>query len=439
MARLERDSEVRKGLYTREPVYYCKAADGAWFYSDTIHGLLDESGVAKELNRDIVPTYLRFWYPATENTFYKGIKRLLPGTRLIEKNGEAIVERFEDVRFTTDAYASYDDAVEGLRGILNDIFEVERQISDASFLSSGVDSSLLAAALPAKQTVSVGYKEDRYDESKDAAKIAEALGTQFHVCPIDVEEYFDVVPEAMVAREEPSGDSSYIPLFLAAREASKHTKACCSGEGPDELFCGYSVYQNFLRLPRDDYWKVAHTCMKTPGLREAQKYLIKWPDGFDKMQAFDLTYATECNLLPNLDAAARANGIDIRTPLIDRRLFDFATSIPTEYKVTTDNNKIVFRAAAEAFLPQEVAQKPKRAFPVPTQVWMHEQPWARKIQELFNSPEAKYLLNGLLPRYYMKKYFSESGEREATSSYWHPVWTMYALLVWYKGEFGSLR
>ncbi len=438
MAKLERDSEVRKGLYTRQPVYYCQASDGSWFYSDTIHGLLEESGHAKELNRAVIPTYLRFWYPATENTFYKGVKRLLPGTRLVENNGNVIVERFEDVKFSTNRYADYDSAVEDLKSILTDIFETERQTSSASFLSSGVDSSLLAAGLPAKQVVSVGYEESRYDESKDAAAIAEALGVDFHVCPVTIEEYFDVVPEAMVAREEPSGDSSYIPLFLAAREAAKHTDACCSGEGPDELFCGYKVYQNYLNMPRYDYWKAAHTCMKTRGLKEAQKYLLHYTDGFDKMQAFDLTYATECNLLPNLDAAARANNIDIRTPLIDRRLFDFAVSIPVEYKVTPDNNKIVFRDAAESFLPQEVAQKPKRAFPVPTQVWMHEEPWASTIKELFASPEAKYLLNGLLPRYYMRKYFSETGDREATSSYWHPVWTMYALLVWYRGEFGTL-
>lgn len=438
MARLERDSEVRKGLYTREPVYYCKGADGSWFYSNTIHGLLEESGRAKEFNRDIVPTYLRFWYPATENTFYKGVKRLLPGFRLVENKGGVIVDRFEDVEFGSNPYPDYESAVEDLKGILNDIFETERKTSSASFLSSGVDSSLLAAGLPAKQVVSVGYKEDRYDESKDAAAIAEALNVDFHVCPVDIEEYFEVVPEAMVAREEPSGDSSYIPLFLAAREAAKHTDACCSGEGPDELFCGYKVYQNYLNNPQDDYWKAAHTCMKTRGLKEPQAWLERFKDGFEKMQAFDLTYATECNLLPNLDAVARANKIDIRTPLIDRRLYDFAVSVPVEYKVTTDNNKIVFRDAAEAFLPEVVAQKPKRAFPVPTQVWMHEEPWASMLKELFASREAKYLLSGLLPRYYIKKYFSEAAGREATSSYWHPVWTMYALLVWYRGEFGTL-
>ena len=438
MARLERDSEVRKGLYTREPVYYCKGADGSWFYSNTIHGLLEESGRAKEFNRDIVPTYLRFWYPATENTFYKGVKRLLPGFRLVENKGGVIVDRFEDVEFGSNPYPDYESAVEDLKGILNDIFETERKTSSASFLSSGVDSSLLAAGLPAKQVVSVGYKEDRYDESKDAAAIAEALNVDFHVCPVDIEEYFEVVPEAMVAREEPSGDSSYIPLFLAAREAAKHTDACCSGEGPDELFCGYKVYQNYLNNPKDDYWKAAHPCMKPRGLKEPQAWLERFKDGFEKMQAFDLTYATECNLLPNLDAVARANKIDIRTPLIDRRLYDFAVSVPVEYKVTTDNNKIVFRDAAEAFLPEVVAQKPKRAFPVPTQVWMHEEPWASMLKELFASREAKYLLSGLLPRYYIKKYFSEAAGREATSSYWHPVWTMYALLVWYRGEFGTL-
>ena len=439
MARLERDSEVRKGLYTRKPVYYCKGTDGSWYYADTFHALLEESGHPKEFNRDIVPTYLRYWCPATEESFYKGVKRLLPGFRLVERNGQAVVERFEDVEFAPNPYPDYESAVAALRGILSDIFEEERKTSAASFLSSGVDSSLLAAGLPAKQVVSVGYKESRYDESKDAVAIAETLGTDIHVCPVDIETYFDVVPEALVAREEPTGDSSYIPLFLAGREAAKHTDACCSGEGPDELFCGYKVYQNYLAEPRDDYWLVSHTCMKTSGTKPATQYLERFSDGFEKMQAFDLTYATECNLLPNLDAVARANKIDIRTPLIDRRLFDFAVSIPTEYKVTLENNKIVFRDAAESFLPVEVAQKPKRAFPVPTQAWMHEEPYASQIREAFESPAAKRLIKGLLPRYYLKKYFSESASREATSSYWHPVWTMYALLVWYRGEFGTLR
>ena len=439
MTRLERDEELRKGLYTRQPIFYCTGRDKKVYYSDTIHGLLEESGLKKRFNRALVPTYLRYWYPASEDTFYQGVKRLLPGYRLHAENGTACAEPFEQLDFKSNPYASYEEATDALRGILADIFEEERRHSSASFLSSGVDSSLLAAGLPAKQVVTVGYDDQRYDESRDSIAIADMLETDIHVCKIDVEEYFAIIAEAMVMREEPTGDSSYIPLYLAAREAAKHTDACCSGEGPDELFCGYRAYQNYLKSPALDYWRICHTCMKTRPTKEGEQSVARFTDGFEKMQAFDLFLATECNLLPNIDAAARGNGIDIRTPLIDRRLFDFAVSVPRDYKCNEENVKLVFRSAAEAYLPKEVAQKPKRAFPVPTQAWMHQDPWEGMLKQTFESKEARQLIRGLIPRYYLKKFFSESADAQATGSYWHPVWTMYTLVEWYKHEFGNAK
>lgn len=439
MSKLGRGEECRKDLYSRQPVYYCTGPDGAVYYANTIHGLLEESGLKKEFNQNMVQTYLRYWYPASEDTFYQGVKRLMPGHRLFLRHGKPHTKPFENVEFSENPFEDYDEAVSHLKGLLADIFEEERAHCSASFLSSGVDSSLLAASLKADQVITVGYDESRYDESHEAAAIAETLGTTIHTALIRIEDYFAVVEEAMLAREEPTGDSSYIPLYLAAKEAAKHTDACCSGEGPDELFCGYRPYQTYLDSPKPDYWVISHTCMKTPRLKEAKRFLAPYNDGFQKMQAFDLFYATECNLLPNLHAASRGNGIDIRTPFVDRRLFDFAVSIPPQYKVNTENNKLVFRDAAEAFLPQTIAQKPKRAFPVPTQAWMHTEPWAGKIQSAFERPEAKTLLGGFIPRYYLKKYFSESIDREAGSSYWHPVWTMFALLEWYRCEFGGTQ
>lgn len=437
MTKLERDAEVRKGLYTREPVFYCKGKDGTTYFGNHIHTLLEESGLPKQFNRGIIPTYLRYWSPFSADTFYTGVKRLLPGERLVEANGAVRVETFERPEFKPDTFASFDEAVAELGNILSDIMAEERKTSHASFLSSGVDSCLLASALPADTVVTAGYDEKKYDESVESIEIANELGKEIHVAKITAEDYFAVIPEAMIAREEPTGDSSYIPLYLAAREAAKHVDACCSGEGPDELFCGYRYYQNYMKNPQPGFWEIAHTCMKTKPSPEGANFANQYRDGFEQMQAFDLTLATACNLLPNLDAAGRGNGVEIRTPFVNRRLFDFALSIPPEWKVDQEMVKLVFRKAAEAYLPESIAQKPKRAFPVPTQAWMHEEPWKSMLRDTLKSKEAKQLLRGWIPKYYLHKFFSESSGKEATSSYWHPAWTMYALVVWYQHEFGG--
>ena len=89
-----------------------------------------------------------------------------------------------------------------------------------------------------KKTFSIAYEEEEFNESDMALQAARKLGSEHHVIRIGPADYFASVREALACRRAPTGDASYIALFLLAREVSRYTDAVCSGEGPDEMFCG---------------------------------------------------------------------------------------------------------------------------------------------------------------------------------------------------------
>jgi asparagine synthase (glutamine-hydrolysing) len=191
------------------------------------------------------------------------------------------------------------------------MLEMERRSSEAAFLSSGVDSSLIAFGIHAKKTFSVAYEEQEFDESPLAMQAAKQLGSEHHVVKIGPADYFSAVDEALACRGLPTGDASYIALYIAAKEASSYTDAVCSGEGPDEMFCGYPCYSNYFDNPSEDYWLRINTIMDVGEIPSLPDY---GGDGFLKMNAFDLTAWMTGNILPNVAAAAKGAGLDIHLP-----------------------------------------------------------------------------------------------------------------------------
>lgn len=252
-------------------------------------------------------SYLRFSYPLGEDgLFVKG--------RIARS----------EIRFAVESKRGKHEYLKELNRILDDMLETERKYSDAAFLSSGVDSSLLAFGICAKKTFSVAYEEEAFVESGLAQQTAEILGSEHHVLQIGPADYFDAVREAMAFRGVPTGDASFIALFLAAREAARYTDTICSGEGPDEFFCGYPCYSSYFDAPAEDYWIKVNTVMDVGEIPKIPDY---GGDGFLKMNAFDLTRWMQGNILPNLPAAAKGAGIEIRTPYLRQDLLDFELSM----------------------------------------------------------------------------------------------------------------
>lgn len=237
------DEEEQKLFCLRDqfgtkPFYYYRTEDNRLLTGTTIRGIMAQPGFKKELNQEMLQLYLSLTYVAGENTFFKGLKKLLPGRYLIWQKGELQIERYWKPEFHPDETRSLEEWADEIHSTLQEIMkEVKDPDEQAdSFLSGGVDSSYVLAMSDAQTADSCGYEEERFDESVLAEKTAQLLGRTFSRRVITPEEYFDIVPYVMQNMEQPLGDASAIVFALGCRAAAEHTKLCYSGEGSDEFF-----------------------------------------------------------------------------------------------------------------------------------------------------------------------------------------------------------
>ncbi|MBQ5787562.1 MAG: hypothetical protein IIW12_05105, partial [Oscillospiraceae bacterium] len=213
-----------------------------------------------------------------------------------------------------------------------------------------------------------------------------------------------------------------IALFLLAREAARFTDAVCSGEGPDEMFCGYPCYSSYFDDPREDYWVSVNSIMDIGEVPDLPDY---GGDGFLKMNAFDLTRWMQGNNRPNLSAAARGAGVEIRTPYMRQDLLDFVLTLPVRYKADRNMGKLLFREAAQRYVGPEIAFREKRGFPVPVRKWMRIEPYQTQILDALTGSLARDTLacadtEGILRAFYA----------DGDDGVWKQIWEMFALIRW---------
>lgn len=220
-----------------KPFYYYETEDGTLLYGTTIRKIMEQPGFKKELNEEMLQLYLSLTYVAGENTFFRGLKKLMPGRYLIWKDGVLKIERYWSPQFHPDESKSLEDWADEIHTTLQEIMpEVKAKDETVeSFLSGGVDSSYVLAMSEAEVADCCGYEEERFDESRMAEETANLLGRTFYRCVITPEEYFEIVPYVMYNMEQPLGDASAIVFAIGCKATAEHTKICYSGEGADEI------------------------------------------------------------------------------------------------------------------------------------------------------------------------------------------------------------
>ena len=373
-----------------KPFYYYETADGKLLYGTTIRKIMEQPGFVKELNEEMLQLYLSLTYVAGENTFFRGLKKLLPGRYLVWQNGKLTIERYWMPQFHPDNSRTLEQWADEIHTTIGEIMpEVKTKEEYAeSFLSGGVDSSYVLAMSDVETTDSCGYDEERFDESGLAKQTADILGRKNLRCRITPEEYFAVVPYVMYNMEQPLGDASAIAFAIACRETAKHTKICYSGEGADEFFGGYNMYRNAERYGENlktFYVGNTNIMKEDEKKRILKKYdpdvlpielargIYEETEGLDpltKMSDVDIQIWLEGDIYLNVDKMSLAAGLEIRMPLTDRRIFDIASRMPSEYKVNEEQNKVALRTAAAKVLPEEIAFRKKLGFIVPIRIWM---------------------------------------------------------------------
>lgn len=432
-----------------KPFYYYQTADGQLLYGVSIRRIMEQPGFVKGLNEEMLQLYLSLTYGAGEDTFFKGVKKLLPGRYLIWKDGRIEIGRYWTPKFQPDESKTLEEWSDEIHAALEKIMlEVKDADETAeSFLSGGVDSSYVLAMSDAGTADTCGYEEERFDESRLASETAKILDRKCMRSLITPEKYFASVPYVMYNMEQPLGDASAIVFAIACQDTAEHTKLCYSGEGADEFFGGYNMYRNAERygenlktfyvgntniMKEDEKKRILKRYDENVLPINLVKEIYEETEGLDplsKMSDVDIQIWLEGDIYLNVDKMSTAAGLEIRMPLTDRRIFDIASRMPSRYKVNEEQNKVAFRTAAAKVLPKEVAFRKKLGFIVPIRIWMADERYNQDVRKKFHSETAEKFFNLDEIQAIFDEYICGNSDN------WRKVWTIYTFLVWYEEYF----
>ena len=431
------------------PLYYYETADGRLLAATTIRELMEQEGFEKSLNLKMLQIYLTMTYTTGDETFFTGVRKLLPGRFMTYKNGKKEITRYWRPQFAPDENKSLEEWADeihlALSAVMTEVKSEDEYVE--SFLSGGVDSSYVLAVSDATACNSCGYDDSRLDESGLARQTADILGRKFNRCLITPEEYFEAVPYVMYNMEQPLDDASAVAFAIGCRATAEHTDICYSGEGADEFFGGYNMYRNADRYGENlpDFYVGNTNIMKEEEKRRLlKKYfdnlepidlvrdIYKENEGLDplsKMTDVDIQVWLEGDIYLNVNKMSRAAGLEVRMPLTDRRIFDIAARIPSHYKVNDEQNKVALRTAAAKVLPEEIAFRKKLGFVVPIRMWMADERYNSDVRAKLSSDFAAEFFNLDEVNAIFEEYIGGNSDN------WRKIYVIYTFLVWYEEYF----
>lgn len=466
-----------------KPFYYGVFNNHLLFGSE-IKSFLAFPDFKKEVNTVALENYLTFQYSVLDETFFKGVYKLKPGHYLVYKDGKIDIKRYFQPKFEPEK-AGLQDTIKKIEDVMLDSVKTHK-ISDVevgSFLSSGVDSSFVAATFKGDKTFTVGFDYEKYNEIGYAEKLSEKVGIDNYSKIISTDEYWDSLGKIQYHMDEPLADPSAVALYFVSKLASKHVKVALSGEGADEFFGGYNIYREPMDLqitkliPKPLRKGIAAIMKALPFRFKGKNYLIrasmdledrfignakmfsekererilknptgkynhkeitkpyydftKGQDDVTRMQFIDLNLWMVGDILLKADKMSMANSLEVRVPFLDKEVFEVARHIQPDYRVNREATKYAFRMAAKDYLPEEVASKKKLGFPVPTRVWLKDEKYYNIVKTAFQSEAAQKYFNTDK----IVKYLDDHKNGKADNS--RKVWTIYMFLVWYNQFFGN--
>ena len=352
-----------------------------------------------------------------------------------------------------------------------------------SFLSSGVDSSFVlneAAKIKPVQSFSLGFNNSKYSELNWSSQFAKEIGQKNTRITMTGDDYFDILPTIMYYMDEPLSNPSAMQLYYLSKETSKHVKVALSGEGADEFFGGYNTYleaipferyqkivPKFLRnamakavenLPRfhgqrflergaeplyERYYRVNYVfnyhdrnkILKDKSLNMDTGVYTKHifddvanKDEITQEQYFDINTWLPYDILHKADRMSMANSLEVRTPLVDKEVARFASTMPVSTRIQGDTTKVAFRKAAESELSERVAKKEKLGFPSPIASWIKEDKFKQRIVEAFTSDVAKKFFNTDELLAVLKEHINGKSSMQK-------IFTIYTFILWYQVYF----
>ncbi|MCI9575634.1 MAG: asparagine synthase (glutamine-hydrolyzing) [Clostridiales bacterium] len=471
---------VARDFFGIKPMHYAMVGDH-FVYGSEIKSILEFPGFEKKFNYDTLNNYLSFQYAVPPQTFFEGVYCLMPGHYLWYKDGKITTTRYWEAVFQPDPSMTEKQAVDKIAAVFENSVNTHK-ISDVEvgcFLSSGVDSSYVSTYFADQKTFTVGFDfGEKYNEISWAKRLSEKIGVDHHYKIITSEEFWGNIKKVQYHMDQPLADPSCIALYFVSKLASEHVKVVLSGEGADELFGGYTIYneprvfKSYRKLPQSVRTWLRKTVQKSKKSFRGQSFItrgeyptnesfignakmfsmedkrrllkepkyatrpqtitrpyyerVKHLDDVTRMQYLDINLWMVGDILLKADRMSMANSLELRVPFLDKEVFKVAATIPTHLRVNKENTKYAMRKAALRRMPIETAEKEKLGFPVPTRVWLRDKQYYTIVKEAFTSDIAKKFFHTEELVGYLDDHFH--GLRD----YSRRIWTLFIFLVWYE-------
>lgn len=336
-----------------------------------------------------------------------------------------------------------------------------RMVADVplgAFLSGGVDSSLVVALMQAQsarpiRTFSIGYNEENSDEAVFARAVARHLGTEHTEWYMTGNEALDLVPSLPAMSDEPHGDTAIIPTYLVSKLARRDVTVAISGDGGDELFAGYPRY-----LWLQDRWKPEQARFRWAGSagRVVLSRAAGWPvlkvglgdldralrlespeavyrdwvfhwsnpsdvlmdareprtvvtnpvaglsgvDPVQRMVFLDFASRLPDSIVAKVDRTSMQVSLEVRAPLLDYQVAEFAARIPVSLKLRGGRGKWILRELLHRYVPREMVDRPKKGFKMPIGEWLRGplREWAQRLLDPLSMRQDGYFREEVVTR-----------------------------------------
>ena len=434
-----------------KPLYYGFIGGETFAFASDIGSIARLDGFCSPINRRVLDIYFTHGYIPAPYSVYEGIYKLEPGTVL------KLEEPFGRENLSLSAYwsmkeaakrgqenlfrGSREEAADELERLLKESVrgQMEADVPVGAFLSAGIDSSTVVALMQSLhggrvRSFTIGMEAEGYNEAVAAKEIARHLGTDHTELYITQKDAVEVIPRLAHMFGEPFADSSQIPTYLVSRMTREHVTVSLSGDGGDELFCGYTSYESvsriwnkmknvpyFIRKPcsslalhsplaKNPLYRTKGTLLEAKGpgrlyeisyetdpltkeISKTHEYCPykynEYEEGYLKevnhnVMLMDMLMYHPDDILVKVDRAAMAVSLETRVPMLDKDVVEFAWSLPIAYKREGKEGKRVLRDVLYRYVPREMMERPKKGFSIPIDQWLMKpelREWAESLTD----------------------------------------------------------
>lgn len=422
---------IARDFFGEKPLYFFQTND-KFYWSSELKSIISQLERKPEINKIAVSLFFQLTYIPSPHTIYEGIKKLQPNHYIefdcVQYKLEIIKIQQAPNKFFIPNKKS---AIKLTHDFVNESVQ-SRSIADVSvgtFLSGGVDSSIVSLCLSQQQsekinTFSIGFKNKAFDESEKARTVSKIIDSKHLEFQLDLKDIFEVIDETLNNFDEPYADSSALVSYILSKKSRQFVKVALTGDGGDEVFGGYNKYymgklntlittklpKNVFELIRefsnkyarnntdhrglfyklnrllgsvsydDDFYKgiisLGFNSIDFKGIfnENFQKdlnsnilndYFLTSPKSLFEFREIDLKLSLDGDLLVKTDRSSMLASLETRSPFLNKKLWNFTEQLPESYLINGWDKKHILKEAFKDYFPKGFLNKPKMGFGVP--------------------------------------------------------------------------